>query len=78
MIRRIPSLNFWPDLPSDFAKMPQEYILCDKENNIQSITHGFTLDFGILPKMFDTSFMGKDISISYLSDGFVEHADQLS
>ena len=27
-------LTIKPDIPSDFAKMPHEYIICDSENNI--------------------------------------------
>ena len=34
VVKRIKYLTFQPEVPSDFAKMPHEYIICDSENNI--------------------------------------------
>lgn len=42
VIKKIQHLTFQPELPTEFLKMPQEYILCDAENNIQNFSYGMT------------------------------------
>eukprot|EP00347_Sterkiella_histriomuscorum_P015498 403356802 len=81
VIKRIQFLTFEPECPSDFNKIPQEYIICDSENNIQNFSYGLTISFGLFPKMFfstnGNSLFDQEVTMEYLSSDFIDKEAEL-
>ena len=81
VIRKIDYLTFEPECPLEFSKMPQEYFLCDQENNIQNFSYGMTTSFGLFPKMFQStngnSLFDQEVQIEYLSNDIVDKEEDL-
>lgn len=61
--------------------MPQEYIVCDSDNNIQNFTYGMTYLFGLFPKMFisgnGNSLFDQDVCLDLLSTDFADLTQDL-